>query len=58
MRLLSDNSVFYDCVGNVPVGCYRDRLGRYWLGDMSHRLGGWQLGFVPIERPAALDGSK
>jgi hypothetical protein len=49
MKLLTKNSVFFDPIGKVPVGYYRDKLGRLWMGNMQSKLGGWQLGFVRVE---------
>ena len=49
MKLLTKNSVFYDPIGNIPVGYYKDKLGRLWMGNMVSLLGGWQFGFVRVE---------
>ena len=46
MRLISKNSSFYDSIGKIPVGYYRDGFGRVWMGNMVSFLGGWQFGFV------------
>ncbi len=46
MKLVSKTSAFYDSIGNIPVGYYRDAFGRVWMGNMVSLLGGWQFGFV------------
>ena len=49
MKLITKHSVFFDTVGKVPVGYYKDNLGRLWMGNMQSKLGGWQFGFVRVE---------
>ena len=49
MKLVTKNSVFYDSIGNIPVGYYQDKLGRLWMGNMQSKLGGWQFGFVRVK---------
>jgi hypothetical protein len=45
MKLLTSLPIFWDD-DNIPVGYYRDKLGRIWMGNMQSRFGGWQMGFI------------